>query len=160
MNTTKSVIFIIVSLLLISCAAEENVLSARANLHKVLALGDMISLNSQPTNWEKDLLVRLYEVPIFENNCFIETHGICQNEYYLTVSTFDEYPELNVYKLEFTGELIDYQWIEEATSDYVEILFVMRNYRSDAIKNNPKLKGQNFRFIIKVSAEKLEMFSD
>ncbi len=61
-------------------------------LKAAMSYGTMRQLNDIDPDIEKDLLVRLYQVPMMDRNCFIETHGTCQNKYYLSVSTFDEFP--------------------------------------------------------------------
>lgn len=53
------------------------------NLGSVLALGKLIETKSNTATHEIDLYVRLYEMPVYKNDCFVETHGICQNQYYI-----------------------------------------------------------------------------
>ena len=156
MNVKKTISLFMVLVFLSSCAAvKDSRHQDIATMSKTLALGKMINLNSKSSTLEKDLLVRLYEVPIFENDCFIETHGVCQNEYYIAVSTFDEYPEVNFYRLGQIGELVDFEWLDESISDYVEISFMFRKYRMVAVENNPALLNENARFIIKLDIREI-----
>lgn len=122
-----------------SCAKMPTGNTDHINLSKVLALGKLIEANAKTATHEVDLIVRLYEMPIFENDCFIETHGICQNQYYVAVSTYDEYPETNVFKLNHRGVLVDFHWVEDSQTDYVKLMLVMNKYTTEALENNKNL---------------------
>ena len=120
------------------------------DIREILAFGTMTELNKVDPEIEKDLLVRLYKLPKFEENCFVETHGICKYQYYLSVSTFDEYPDTNVYKLSHTGEISSITWIKESKSDYVEIELTFETYSKQALSNNKLLKNTPFKVKLKV----------
>ncbi len=125
-----------------------------------MAYGTMKELNNINPDIEKDLFVRLYESPILGENCFIETHGICRNSYYFSVSTFGELPESNLFKLSMSGEITKIQWIKNSKYDYAEIEFILNSYTKAALANNKslvniqkkvqiKMEPDNFREIIK-----------
>jgi len=125
------------------------------NLGSVLALGKLIETNPNTAAHEIDLFVRLYEMPVYENDCFIETHGICQNQYYVTVSTFDEYPETNVFKLKYKGEIVDSYWMEDNKTDYVKLMLVMEKYTGDALKNNNSLINFQFKVLVELTPKSI-----
>ena len=154
----KAVTFAFISLAFLTAATAQRAIDS--DLIRVLALGKLHDLNLQHTTWQKDLLIRLYEVPIFENDCFVETHGVCQNEYFLTVSTIDEYPEINIFNLGQKGELIAFEWLEENKVDYVEISFSFRNIRLAASKNNPDLSSNNFAITAKIGINNLTVIKN
>ena len=126
------------------------------SLIKTLALGRMTELNAQSPDTEHELLVRLYEVPIFENDCFVETHGICQHEYFITVSTYDEYPETNVYKIPYQGELQGFTWLKDEVLDQEQIELQFARYTRAALANNPALVNQKRIIIVKLGTRTFE----
>lgn len=126
-----------------------------AELKEAMAYGTMTDLNKLTPGTEKDLSVRLYQVPAMGENCFIETHGICRYRYYLSVSTFDEQPETNVFKLSHTGEVTGIAWRAEDKIDYAEIELSLSPYTRAALKNNPALKSATTKVLLKVSPKAL-----
>ena len=93
-------LFFLAGLLLTACSHSVVKYNVDVNeLSTAMAYGTIKDLNDIDHKIEKDLLVRLYQVPILGEECFVETHGICRNNYYISVSTYDEYPETNVFKL-------------------------------------------------------------
>jgi hypothetical protein len=120
-------------------------------LKKVLALSNFIDLNLIKTNVEKDLILRVFEMPVTEqNDCFPESHGVCNYDYYLSVSQYDEYPDFNVFKIGRFGQIISYKWIREDKPDYVEIEILTYKYSSAALKYNKKLKNEEKRILLKI----------
>ena len=117
----------------------------------------MTDLNAQSTDTEHELLVRLYEVPIFENDCFVETHGICQYEYFITLSTYDEYPDSNVYKLPVKGELQGFNWLADDVPDREQIEFRFAKYSKAALANNSQLVNQQSAVTVKLGARVFEV---
>ncbi len=128
-------------------------------LAQVLALGRMIDLNLLPSPQEKDLLVRLYEVPQFDDDCLVETHGPCRNAYYFSVSTYDEYPLTRVFRLNVLGNLSDIQWRKEDVPDQVAFSLRLGKYTAQALDNNPALRDQSVRLSVTLSARALNVES-
>ncbi len=120
-------------------------------LNAAMAYGSMKELNNIDPNMEKDLLVRLYQVPIMGERCFVETHGVCQNSYYISVSTFDEFPETNVFKLNMAGDVSRIQWLQENQYDYVEIEFTLSKYTKEAMANNDSLINTQSKVLVKLT---------
>jgi hypothetical protein len=115
-----------------------------------MAYGTMKELNNIDPDIEKDLLVRMYQVPILGESCFIETHGVCRNNYYLSVSTFDEFPESNVFKMNIVGEVTEIHWFRENKHDYVEIGFTLNKYTKEALENNNSLVNVQSEVLVKL----------
>ncbi len=116
-----------------------------------MAYGSMKELNNIDPNMEKDLLIRLYQIPIMGERCFVETHGVCQNSYYISVSTFDEFPETNVFKLNMAGDVSRIQWLQENQYDYVEIEFTLNKYTKEAMANNNSLVNTQSKVLVKLT---------
>ncbi|MBL1417764.1 MAG: hypothetical protein COA76_14120 [Moritella sp.] len=89
-----------VTLLLFGCtnASTQNT----SVLKGIMAYGTVTELNNQEENIEKELFIRLYQTPS-DSNCLTEIHSVCQYQYHMSVSTFDEYPEANVFELAIRG---------------------------------------------------------
>lgn len=153
--------FVLSTLVLNACvAADSSTDIARDELVNVLALGKMTDLNTLPSPSEKDLFVRLYELPLFENDCFVETHGVCQNAYFFSVSTYDEYPQTKVFKLTASGELAKIQWLNEDISDQVVLSVSMKKYTAQALANNPALVDSVSRFTVTLNPLAMSVVTD
>ncbi len=127
-------------------AKQENLPVPEVGVYKrALAYGTQMDLNKLDAEIEKNLLVRLYRIPLSDNDCFVETHGICQYEYLLSVSSFDEQPEVNVFKLPLVGEIIGIGWNKHSGVDEAKIELSLNQYSEAALKNNPALKNVNSR---------------
>ncbi len=121
------------------------------SLEKAIAYGSIQELNNINPKVEKNLLVRLYESPIYSENCFKETHGICHYRYFLSVSTFDEYPEVNIYNIKQVGEISEIKWLNKQSSDYAEIKFTFNKYTKAALNNNSSLKNKIEDILVKLT---------
>ena len=126
--------FILLVIIITSgCASLDN------DLKNALAFGDIKELNEYSVEIDKQLLIRLYSSPIHKENCFLETHGTCKYKYFISVSTFDEYPETNIYKLQNEGEITDINWIDTSDIDSAELNLVFNQFSVAALKNNNTL---------------------
>jgi hypothetical protein len=126
--------FILLVIIITSgCASLDN------DLQNALAFGDIKELNEYSVEIDKQLLIRLYSSPIHKENCFLETHGTCKYKYFISVSTFDEYPETNIYKLQNEGEITDINWIDTSDIDSAELNLVFNQFSVAALKNNNTL---------------------
>lgn len=108
-------------------------------------------LNPIDADIEKNLQLRLYRVPISQNECFVETHGICQYEYLLSVSSFDEQPEVNVFKLPLVGEISRIGWRKHSGIDEAVIEVSLNRYSEAALKNNPALRNATSQHVLIVN---------
>jgi len=71
-------LFFLTMIMIASCSHIPAKNNLNINELKVaMSYGTMRQLNDIDPDIEKDLM---------DGNCFIETHGICQNKYYLSVS--------------------------------------------------------------------------
>jgi len=120
-------------LFLLSCTQNNKLLEA------AIAYGEINELNEYSENIDKQLFVRLLRAPITENQCFVETEGVCQFRYFLSVSTFDEQPETRVFTLLLKGEVVDTQWLASPEIDTATIIFTVNQYSTYAVANNPGL---------------------
>jgi len=141
-------IFLLVIIFLLSaCKTIDN------ELQNALAFGVIEKLNKLDPNIEKQLLLRLYRAPVYVEGCFNETHGICQYNYFLSVSTFDEYPETNIFNLKTKGEITKVVWLNESKVDSAKLNITFTHYTIHAIENNKALSTQKEIVQIKVNKE-------
>ncbi len=133
-------------LLLVSCSthSEEKVKKLdNPLLVKILAFGELTDLNQLQKDIDKELWVKIYQVPSTKkNDCFPESHGICEYEYYLVTSQFDENPTINAYSLGTFGEFTDYKWEPATSTDKAIINIKVSNYSIAALKYNSTLKNK------------------
>lgn len=108
-------------------------------LKSAISYGEIKELNQYSSDVEKQLYIRLYQSPIYKEDCFNETHGICQYHYFLSVSTFDEYPETNIFSLKEVGEITGIEWRDSQNVDTAIIDFTIEKYTKAATANNPDL---------------------
>jgi hypothetical protein len=145
----KGIVVLIVALLA-SCSTLDNDLKA------AISYGEIIELNEYSKSVDKQLLVRLFSSPIYNESCFVEAHAVCQYQYYLSVSTFDEYPEFNIYRLTDVGEITDVKWLESTAIDSAIIEFNLNTYTDMAVGNNPDLDVDNRVLRVMLSAKSIE----
>ena len=126
------------------------------DIKHVMAYGTMSELNTFNRGHQADLLVRLYELPSEDQSCFVETHGVCRNRYYVTVAPFGEEPEGNVFRLSHEGEVMGVVWQAEDRTDYAEIELSLSQYTDAALKNNKALKNTTTKVLLKLSPNKME----
>jgi hypothetical protein len=127
-------------------------------MKKILALSNMIDLSKMDKDIDKDLLLRVYEVPVFEeNDCFPESHGVCTHDYYISASQYDEDPEYNVFKIGTFGQITKFKWRKTDQPDTAEIEIFTTKYSLDAQKYNDKLPKIENRFLLKVNVNGLKV---
>jgi len=147
------ILWLLLMLSLMACGTKTT--DTVLDLKEAMAFGSMKELNNINPEQEKDLLVRLYQVPVLGENCFMETHGICRYKYYISVSTFDEYPETNIFKLSNRGEVTSVKWLAENKIDYVEIELSLNKYTKEALANNSSLENKVVSVNLKIDPKKL-----
>lgn len=147
------ILFPLLMLLLGGC--EAGAADITPDLKDVMAFGSMRELNGIDPKKQKDLLVRLYQIPAAGENCLMETHGACRYQYYVSVSTFDEQPETNVFKLSNKGEVTNIAWLTENKLDYVEIELSLNKHTKEALKNNAALENKAVKVLLKIDPKKL-----
>ncbi len=149
-------LFLFVVIFITACSHNGTKKSFGINdLSIVMAYGSVKELNDINPDIEKDLLIRLYQSPILGENCFTETHGVCRNNYYISVSTFDEFPQSNVFKLKMVGEVTGIRWLQEDKYDYVEIEFTINQHTKEALSNNPSLVNVETKVLIELEPNNL-----
>jgi hypothetical protein len=146
--------FLLLSILLLG-GCGTNAINITPDLKNAIAFGAMTELNDIDPKQEKDLLVRLYQTPVMNQDCFVETHGVCQYKYFISVSTFDENPEVNIFKLSNVGEITSISWLAENVLDYVELELTINKYTKEALDNNADLENRSLKILLKLSAKKL-----
>ena len=119
--------------LLASCSTTQK------DLEFAISFGEIKELNQYSLGVEKQLYVRLFQSPVYKEGCFKETHGVCQYRYFLSVSTFDEHPETNIFPLNEQGEITAIEWQDSNEIDAATIDFIMEKYTKSALLNNPEL---------------------
>ncbi|MET1257049.1 hypothetical protein [Aliikangiella maris] len=118
---------------------------------KAISFGEIVDLNDYSINVEKSLFVRLYRSPVYKENCFIETHGVCKYQYFISVSTFDEYPDVAIYKLSEQGEIKEINWSGSSQIDTAIIEFTMNSFTEMALKNNSSLIPESKKLLVMVN---------
>ncbi len=149
---------VFLSLALILCATQvqaSNTPITSEEFKKVLVYGTFQELNNLSPKVEKTLLLRLYMLPVPGGTCFHETEVVCQKQYLLSVSTFDEQPEVNVFKLKVVGEISQIEWLQISQADYAELVLQVNQYTQEALANNANLKNKVSKVILKVRPKKL-----
>lgn len=155
----RLILYALVMLFGSACSIERDAATKQGNpadpeveiYKRALAYGAQLDLNELNAAIEKNLSVRLYRIPLSRNDCFVETHGICQYEYLLSVSTFDEQPEINVFKLPLVGEIIGIDWQKHSRVDEEKFEVSLNQYSAAALKNNPALKNVSSRHTVTVN---------
>lgn len=132
----------------------------KQTLQNNLAYGTMIELNQYSPGQEKGLLLRLFGTHDQNEECGLETSGVCKNKYLITSSTFDEMPETQAYSLRVKGEFVKATWINQnsdsAGPDQAELILTFREYSQSATRTNNKLVRQFFRVKLKVTPDGIE----
>jgi len=126
-----------------------------SDLKTAMAYGTVIELNKLETKVEKKLLIRLYKIPLLNGTCYIETHGTCQNKYLVSVSTYDEQPDVNVFALKATGEVSRIRWIKDDGIDSAKIELMMNRYTKEATANNSSLKNTQMKINLQINVNKI-----
>jgi len=128
--------------LLFLCASCSNAKGIDLELQKAISFGPIQDLNEYSDEIDKQLFIRLFRAPIYVQDCFLETNGICQYKYFLSVSSFDEQPETNIYSLKVVGEITNISWSATDEIDTAVINLTVNKYTSAALKNNKDLKNE------------------
>lgn len=121
--STKTIALALLGLLSVGCSYTPHT----PWLKETLAYGDVRELNKLTPSVDKNLMLRLYKVPSHDHSCGIETEQACNYVYTLSVSTFDEHPEVNTYSLG-TGYISDITWLNEDAVDTVKLQYTMKSY--------------------------------
>lgn len=125
------------------------------NLKNAISYGEIRDLSEYTPEIEKKLFIRLFHAPIHSDDCFKETHGICQYKYFLSVSTFDEYPETNIYELETLGEIDSISWMPISGMDKAKLKLTLNKYTKEALLNNSLLINKRYVVNIVVTPKEL-----
>ena len=125
--STKTIAIVLMGLLSAGCSYTPDT----SWLKETLAYGDVRELNKLTPSVDKNLMLRLYKVPSHDHSCGIETEQPCNYVYTLSVSTFDEHPEVNTYSLG-TGYISDIAWLNEDAVDTVKLQYTMKSYSDSA----------------------------
>lgn len=144
-------IFFLLSLLLLttgcSTVAHNNSSSTLKSpsgytLKRSMAYGLIHDLGEYSPDIDKNLLVRIFEIPPQnDDECFIETSGVCRYEHILSISTFDEYPVFDVVDLDIKGKIKNVRWNKTDEIDSAWISFEISSYTDEAMTNNPRLEN-------------------
>ena len=143
-------------LLLLSVFVLSSCSTIDTELTKAISFGEITDLNGYSKNIEKSLFVRLYRSPVYKENCFKETHGVCKYQYFLSISTFDEYPDIAIYKLSEQGEIKEIHWSSSSEIDTAIIEFTMNSFTDMALKNNSTLKPESKKLLVRVNPSNIE----
>jgi len=122
-----------------------------------MAYGTVIELNNQDKNIEKELFIRLYQTPATHRDCVTEIHRICQYQYHISVSTFDEYPETNVFELALRGEIINTTWLVVDTHDYAEIEVTYNKFTQKALESDQSLTNVATTKTLKINVNRVTL---
>ena len=142
-------ILLIAVLILSACSKNDN------EFMQAVAFGEIKELNRLSPGVDKQLIVRLFQAPQFIAGCFKETHGVCQYKYFVSVSSYDEYPEFNLYELDAQGEVGKIIWISTDLIDTAIIEFDMNSYTQHALNNNKQLKNTKKKLRVELTPKRI-----
>ena len=112
------------------------------NIVELLVFSEVTDLNKIQADKEKGLWIKLYKVPNRElNDCFPESHGVCNYKYYIATSQLDDSPITNAYSLGVLGEIIEYTWQDTNSLDTARIKIKANKYSKHALNYNKALKN-------------------
>ena len=156
----KSLIFICL-FLVISCDSnsQENIRRiSDSSVVELMIFGEVLDLNKLQENVEKNLWLKIYKVPnISDNECFPESHGVCDYKYYLATSQLDDSPLINAYYLGVIGEIIEYEWQETQNIDTAIIKVTANKYSKEALAYNKSLQNRKVTYQITVTSDNLAL---
>lgn len=150
----KATLVLSILLFLASCA------TASKELESAIAYGEITELNQYSPEIDKQLYIRLFQSPLYQSDCYKETHGICQYRYFLSVSTFDEYPETNIFPIKNTGEIIAIEWKNIDSVDTATIEFTIQSFTRMATDNNPELAVETKVLRVQVTPQDIKEIPD
>lgn len=145
------------ALVLTGCSANQptatNIIDAP--IQNAIAYGELQQLNELSPNVDKPLLLRLWRAPTDNHTCFVETEGVCQYQYFLSVASFDEQPETNVFALEPVGEIEQIGWLDSTAEDTAVLEIQMQDYTKMAASNNSALEVKPMQFTLTVTPKSI-----
>ena len=144
-------IFLIFGFILLSACSGLSV-----ELQNAFAFGEIKELNQLDPKVDKQLLLRLYRSPLHKKGCFKETHSVCRYTYFLSVSTYDEYPATKIYKLKTQGEINSIHWINITAVDTAKLKLIFNRYTREALKNNKTLNNIEKTIYIEVNTVEIK----
>ncbi|WP_294963234.1 hypothetical protein [Sulfurimonas sp.] len=154
----KNILLILFLFLNISCAKDLETKGVNTPFINILAVGDKRDLNTIPTNFEKNLWVKVYTLPSNKpNKCFPESHGVCQLSYYITSSQLDDSPTNNLYTLESLGEITDYKWENTELVDTAIITIKVNKYTKEALNYNKSLINEIKTYKLTINATSMSV---
>lgn len=109
-----------------------------SQLMEAMAYGRILEINTQQPAVEKGLWLRLYEIPSEQRDCRPETDAPCANRYLLSVSTFDENPQVNVFPLQQVRRQVQaISWQKAAGVDQARVRFDVTTVRIGRCRGEP-----------------------
>jgi len=126
------------------------------DLQRALSYGKITEANEYSPQIEKKLYIRLYQAPVYGVKCFEETHGVCRYRDFMTLATYDEYPETGIFPLKLTGEIKNIEWRHSKEIDSAVLYLTVHAYTAEALENNPDLQDTVSIVRIKASPASIE----
>ncbi|WP_419811580.1 hypothetical protein [Bacterioplanoides sp.] len=83
---------------------------------RAISYGKISELNNIETNHEKKLFLRLISLPE-KGSCIEETLSVCSYKHFISVSSFDEYPDFNIFLLSYNGFFDEVVWKNSGNID-------------------------------------------
>jgi hypothetical protein len=114
-----------------------------------MAYGEVSLLNEIQSDGEKQLYIKLYKTPKHNIACSGETENICRFQYTLSVASFDEHPEVNVYQLE-PDFIENISW---GTTDKIDTAIL---HFSGSSSNEPGAPVRQYRAVVTLDQLKVE----
>lgn len=75
--------------------------------------------------------------------------------YFLSVSTFDEYPETNIHRLKTKGVIVNLNWENDTAVDSAKLNLVFNKYTSEVLKSNNLLQNKEEIVTITVTSSRI-----
>lgn len=126
-----------------------------ASILPALAYGETRDLNASSGSVDPQLLLRLYSQPSGDTDCVAETRLTCAYQHFLTVSTFDEQPELALHELDLVGEVTGVEWLPSSDIDTARLRLTLSRYTSQALRLSPELDAEPRDVVLRVDVDRV-----
>jgi hypothetical protein len=152
------VTFLIISIFFFTCGSTQKVQEIRkinnSDLTKILNASEVIDLNNLSPSISKELIIKLYKIPI-QGNCIEETTTTCCYHFYMAVSEFDENPKQAVFDLGEVGDIVNISWEDSKESNKAVLNFTSYNYPVFLLETHAELKKKMIEQSLNVSVDSI-----
>ncbi|RMH10451.1 MAG: hypothetical protein D6698_17625 [Gammaproteobacteria bacterium] len=160
-NIMQRLLFLAVSSFYIAnCPAGEKV--DYDTLTSLLAYGTSKDIPPEEATGVAPLILRLHALPdLHHRDCIPETDSPCGNIYYLSVATYDEFPEAAVFRLPLSGEVLSVELLptDKDQTDTARLSIEWQNVSRFVHARNPEIPLQRRTMTVRVTPTDLQVES-